>query len=187
MANKVFTTGEVAKYTGVNFRTVIRWIDRGELAGYKLPGRGDHRVTLENLLSFLKDNEIPVPSELQATGNKVLIVDDDEAMAKAIKRVLKRNGWQVETTNNGFEAGMKLSEFQPNLLILDLKMPHVDGFKVLALTRKKYSSKELKIIIISAEPECQLQLALEQGADDTLSKPFDNDQLLSVISSIFNQ
>ncbi|ASP40977.1 hypothetical protein CHH28_17240 [Bacterioplanes sanyensis] len=61
---QALTTGEVAKFCGVNFRTVIRWIERGHLQAYKLPGRGDNRIPVNGFVEFLKDNHMPVPDEL---------------------------------------------------------------------------------------------------------------------------
>jgi two-component system response regulator VicR len=181
----VFTTGEVAKFIGVNFRTVIRWIDRGELEGYKLPGRGDHRVTRTNLVSFLNRHDIPIPEELQEPTRRVLVVDDDIPMAKAIARVLKRAGWEVRMAHDGFEAGMELAEFKPSLLCLDLRMPYMDGFKVLQLTRQKFDMQILKVLVISAQGESDLKKALEYGANHYLTKPFDNEALIDVVNDWF--
>ena len=63
---QALTTGEVAKYCGVNFRTVIRWIERGHLDAYKLPGRGDNRIPVESFVDFLNNNNMPVPEELDS-------------------------------------------------------------------------------------------------------------------------
>jgi len=62
---RTLTTGEIARYCGVNFRTVIRWIKRGYLNAFQLPGRGDNRVEVEDFLIFLKKNNIPIPEEFQ--------------------------------------------------------------------------------------------------------------------------
>lgn len=59
------TTGEAARFCGVNFRTVIRWIKRGHLRAYQLPGRGDNRIETKEFLAFLARNEMPVPEELR--------------------------------------------------------------------------------------------------------------------------
>lgn len=185
MTEPVYTTGEVAKFVGVNFRTVIRWIERGELEGYKLPGRGDHRVTKTNLLAFMAKNSIPLPEEFQKQAYRALVVDDDAPMAKAIARVLKRAGWKVKVAHDGFEAGMELGQFQPTLMTLDLKMPYMDGFKVLQLTREKFALSQLKILVVSAQGEEDLEKAMEQGATGTLAKPFENDQLLNIVNSWF--
>ena len=63
MNNKsTLTTGDIAKYCGVNFRTVIRWIERGHLNAFKLPGGGDNRIAIPNFLSFLKEHGMPLPA-----------------------------------------------------------------------------------------------------------------------------
>lgn len=181
---KIYTSGEVAKYTGVNFRTVIRWIERGDLDGYKLPGRGDHRVRHSDLVQFMNKNEIPLPSEWCLVQKKALVVDDDVQMAQAIARIFKRLGWEVKLAHDGFEAGVLLAEFKPTIMTLDLKMPHMDGNKVLISTREKFSKHELNIIVISAQDRADLEHALSLGADSVLEKPFDNEQLKSLINHI---
>ena len=52
---RVLTTGEVARFCGVNFRTVLRWIERGQLVAYRLPGRGDHRIKMDDFLAFMAE------------------------------------------------------------------------------------------------------------------------------------
>jgi len=184
MTEPVFTTGEVGKIVGVNFRTVIRWIERGELEGYKLPGRGDHRVTQSNLTSFMERNNIPIPERLQRRQRKALVVDDDEPMANAIARVLRRIGWEVEVATDGFEAGVILERTKPTLMTLDLKMPYMDGFKVLNIARGLSGMKDLKVIVISAQSDAELDRAIEEGADDILAKPFENDELVDKVGNL---
>lgn len=65
LERQVLTTGEIAKYCGVNSRTVIRWIERGHLRAYHLPGRGDSRVEVQDFLDFLRRHQMPVPEEFQ--------------------------------------------------------------------------------------------------------------------------
>ena len=187
MSEPVYTTGDVAKFTGVNFRTVIRWIERGELSGYKLPGRGDHRIMKSSLIRFMTVNEMPIPLELLGLERKALIVDDDLPMANAIARVLKRGGWEVQVANDGFEAGMRLVSFQPSLLTLDLRMPSMDGFTVLALTRANPELAHLKILAISAQGQEVLDKALACGANGVLAKPFDNDRLLDMVEKMLGK
>lgn len=187
MSEPVYTTGDVAKFTGVNFRTVIRWIERGELSGYKLPGRGDHRVMKSSLVRFMTTNGMPIPIELSGLERKALVVDDDVPMANAIARVLKRAGWQVQIANDGFEAGMLMVSFQPSLLTLDLRMPSMDGFTVLALTRAKPEYDYLKVLVISAQGQSDLDRALKAGASATLAKPFENDHLLGIVETWFSK
>lgn len=187
MSEPVYTTGDVAKLVGVNFRTVIRWIDRGDLEGYKLPGRGDHRVTQSSLLAFIHKHNMPVPDELKTSSESsksVLVVDDEKAMAQAIARVFKRDGWKVYTASDGFQAGALLMEHKPPLMTLDLRMPGMDGFSVLEFTRKHLSSDRLKVLVISAQPKADLRKAIDLGANDALEKPFDNQELLSAAKQL---
>lgn len=186
MIEKAYTTGEVAKFTGVNFRTVIRWIERGELEGYKLPGRGDHRVTLTHLLAFIERHGMPVPEELKPQVKRALVVDDDQPMAMAIARLLRTHGWEVELAFDGFEAGMKLVESGPSLMVLDLRMPYMDGFHVLKLTRNKLEYANLKILVVSAQGTDDLAKALALGANGVLEKPFKNQQLIEHVEQWFS-
>lgn len=185
---KVLTTGEAAKYCGVNFRTVIRWIERGRLEAYKLPGRGDHRIRVEDFLSFLQTNEMPIPAELNALipNPTILVVEDQLEMASAIRRLLRRAGFEVEVAADGFTAGLMLARHQPAVMTLDIKMPGMDGFEVLKTMREQPAYQNVKVLVVSAETEEGMQKALDYGADDVLSKPFDNDELLAKIETLFD-
>lgn len=183
---RVLTTGEAAKYCGVNFRTVIRWIERGKLKAYKLPGRGDHRIREEDFVDFLQENEFPVPDEFSPPSQSVLIIEDNQEMAAAISRVLHREGFQVEVAHDGFSAGAQLAASKPSLVTLDLKMPGLDGYGVLDYIRGREEYKKLKVLVISAEPEAGLQRAMAAGADEVLPKPFQNDELIAMVHRLIN-
>jgi two-component system, OmpR family, response regulator VicR len=183
--NTVLTTGEIAKYCGVNFRTVIRWIKQGRLKAYQLPGRGDNRVSLEDFLGFLKENNIPVPQEFRKFDRRILIVDDDESLARSIDRTLKRAGFETVIANDGFQAGSILETFTPTLMTLDLQMPGIRGQEVIRFVRSKETLKHIKILVVSAMPKPQLEEARKIGADDVLEKPFDNESLLEKVEALF--
>ncbi len=179
------TTGQIARYCDVNVRTVIGWIDKELLAGYKLPERrGDHRVTSEAFLEFLRDHNMPIPSELQPNTRKILVVDDDINMAKSIVRLLTAEDYDVESVYDGFTAGVTLLSFQPSLITLDLQMPGIDGFDV--LKEIKQQKLATKVLVISAGGDEQLERALKEGAHDILAKPFDSTELLAKISQLIS-
>jgi DNA-binding response OmpR family regulator len=134
----------------------------------------------------MRENNIPLPAELEELTKRVLIVDDDEPMTKAIARVFKRDGWEVRLAHDGFEAGVELGSFKPTLMTLDLKMPYMNGQKVLEMTRNKFGLTDLKILVISAQSESELQAALDGGADAVLAKPFDNEELLCLVEQWFS-
>jgi excisionase family DNA binding protein len=185
MAEKrTLTTGEIAKYCGVNFRTVIRWIERGLLKAHQLPGRGDNRVEVHDFLAFLRANEMPIPEEFLDRSRRVLIVEDDAAMAAAIQRTLKRAGFETRVASDGFRAGTLLGTFLPGVMTLDLRMPGIPGIDVLKFVRLAERLKDIRILIVSAMPRKELDEALAAGADDVLEKPFKNQDLVEKVSRL---
>ena len=111
----------------------------------------------------------------------MLVVDDDAAMAKSIARVLKRDNLKTVTTQNAFEAGLFYADRKPALMTLDLQMPRMDGFEILKLVQH---NKRGKILVISGMRDEYLQQALDLGADDTLAKPFDDDNLREKVKQL---
>ena len=184
---KSLTTGDIAEHCDVNLRTVIRWIDKGSLKGYKLPGRGNNRVTVQNFVVFLKENNMPIPPEFLPNNKTVLIVDDDKDMGSAIKRVLKKADFQCDTATNGFLAGSKLMQHKPTLMTLDLTMPGLNGFDLLKHLRAESQFSDLNILVISALKQDSLDKALALGANAVLSKPFKNDDLLNLVNKLTQQ
>jgi two-component system response regulator VicR len=184
---KTLTTGEIAKFCDVNLRTVIRWIDRGSLKGFKLPGRGNNRVKEKDFVDFLVVHGMPVPKEFQRkANNRVLIVDDELPLAKAIQRVVKSAGYETSIATDGFRAHSKLLTELPLLMVLDLNMPGLDGFDVLDYVRSTREMSNTIIIVISALDHDNLDKALACGADAVLQKPFKNLKLLEVIQELVN-
>lgn len=194
---KSYSTGEIAKFCGVTLRTVIRWIERGSLNAYKLPGRGNNRVTEQELLKFLNEYQMPIPDELkpkesatesvsvaEETSNRILICDDEKPYADAIRRVLRRAGYDTRVAFSGFEAGTELMLFKPALITLDLSMPGMSGFEVVSFIREREALRDIKILVISALPDEDLRKAILLGADAALSKPFENQQLLDHIAEL---
>ena len=188
MEREPLTTGEIAQYCYMTYRTVLKWIASGKLKAYRTPGNHS-RVEVKDFLDFLKQYNMPVPVELRANGIKkrILIVDDDKGMVHAIKRTLATGGkFEIETAYNGFDAGRKLSEFKPDLVLLDIKMPGLDGYEVCSRIRKDTNNKDVKILIISGIiDEEGAKRVMKLGANDYLAKPFDNKELKMKLQNLF--
>lgn len=110
---QTLTTGEVAKYCGVNFRTVIRWIERGHLDAYKLPGRGDNRIPVESFIGFLKGNNIPIPEELSPSGCTMLLLTTEDSFTSELAAFIRKAGWEPLITNDPMQFGYFLAKKQP--------------------------------------------------------------------------
>ena len=175
----ILTTGDIAKQCGVSFRTVLRWIERGELQAYKLPGRGDHRINLTQYKEFLQKNQMPLPKQYVTTINTVLIAEDDQNMADSMKRILLKNNFTVYIAENGFTVAALLNNITPRIILLDLKMPGLSGFDTIKLI--KASNKDIKILVVSAMATAQLKKAVNLGANDYLAKPFTREKLIGKV------
>jgi excisionase family DNA binding protein len=182
---RILTTGDIAELCGVNFRTVIRWIQNGHLKAFQLPGRGDNRVLIKDFLEFLRANNMPLPEELEGTGEaKILIVEDDKRMAQSMQRALKRKGFETMIALEGFMAGVVATTFKPTVMTLDLKMPGLGGLDILKGIRKNPDLSGIKILVVSAMPQEELDAAIAGGADDVLEKPFANADLVAKVANL---
>jgi PleD family two-component response regulator len=133
---------------------------------------------------------MPASLEPQArsTGKKkVLIVDDDKEVVNAVRRALTPlKDLLIETANDGVIAIQKFAEFKPDLILLDMRMPGVDGYEVCARIRKDPASKNTKIIIISGMMDMDgVEKVAKMGANDFLSKPFRNEFLRLKVERMF--
>lgn len=126
-----FSSGEVAKICDVTARTVIRWIGAGRLNAFKLPGRGNNRISETDLLSFLSQNNMPIPPDIEPVDDKVcVIVTDDQYLLKHAKRIARDANFMVSTFNNSIEAGFEIAFKKPALLVLDADLTNADPHQI---------------------------------------------------------
>ena len=127
----------------------------------------------------MKENGIPTDA-LDSGKRKVLIVDDDEELVELLVDVFERDGrFDIRTANNGFDAGMLVKEFRPDVVVLDVMLPDINGKEVCQRVRSDSSLDDVQIICISgmveAEKVADLKLA---GANDFIQKPFAVEKLI---------
>jgi two-component system OmpR family response regulator len=175
----VFTTGEAAKICKVSQQTIIRCFDNGSLKGFRVPGSRFRRIPRDQLLSFMRDNQIPTDA-LESGKRKVLVVDDDEELVELLVDVFERDPrFEVRMANNGFDAGMLVKEFKPDLVVLDVMLPDINGKEVCQRVRSDDNLDSVKIICISGMVEQDKVADLKAaGANDFMQKPFTVDKLL---------
>ena len=119
---------------------------------------------------------------------KILIVDDDPDIIEILRYNLSLSGYEVKAASNGKEAIKKAKIFIPEIILLDVMMPEMDGIEACRLIREIPSLKNSRIIFLSARNEDYTQLsAFDAGADDYISKPVKPKILLKKISSIFKR
>ncbi|HND51729.1 MAG TPA: response regulator [Pirellulaceae bacterium] len=175
----VFTTGEAAKICKVSQQTIIRCFDNGTLKGFRVPGSRFRRIPRDQLFAFMRDNGIPTDA-LESSKRKLLIVDDDEELVDLLRDAFERDGrFEIKVANNGFEAGMLVKEFRPDLVVLDVMLPDINGKEVCQRVRSDATLDTVKIICISGMVEQDKVAELRAaGANDFMQKPFTVDRLM---------
>jgi two-component system KDP operon response regulator KdpE len=113
---------------------------------------------------------------------KILVVDDDPDLVKALRLRLRANNYEVATASDGYAAIATAQKERPSLIILDLGLPVGDGFVVLERLQSSDSLSGVPVIVLSArDPQSNEERALKAGAAAFFQKPADNDELLNVI------
>jgi excisionase family DNA binding protein len=177
------TTGEAADRLGVSINAVKTWIREEKLPALKTPG-GHFRISERDLVAF----------QAVLAGNskvpRILVVDDDEAvlaslrdtLAEVIPRAL------VETATDGYEGLVRVGAFRPDLLVLDVRMPRLDGFEVCRRLKANPKTASVRILAMTAYPEGDVrERILQSGADDFLGKPFPIEQFRSQVELLLGR
>jgi len=175
---KAYGTYEIAGMCNVAPPTVGRWIDEGKLPFFTTGG-GHRRVLAADLLAFMKAHNIPLPPSLSTPEAKrptILIVDDEPQSLEMLVDFVRelRPGSDIQTAQDGFDAGRKTAQLRPSLLILDLNLPGIDGFDVCRMIRRDPDLAGTRILAVTGyNLEVSEAKALAAGADAFLGKPFD--------------
>ncbi len=184
MAQKVFTTYQVANFCKVHHTTVINWVNEGVLAGYATPG-GHRRIKEEDVRKFMAKYNIPVPEEFKEKTKRVLIVDDDIEFLEELREALSGNGFVIDCALNGFEAGRKIYKKRPDLILLDFKMPGMDGFQVCEILHKDEETNAIPVIAItSMTSEDEVKRIKQCGIKRYFSKPLNVEKLKKTLAEM---
>lgn len=184
---KNLSTFAIARMLHVDPGSVANWIDQGLLKAHRTPG-GHRRVLAEDLVSFLREHKMPVPEELEAAPVRILVVDDEPGVAQMVSKTINaaHPEYEVHQANDGFQAGRMLATVKPDVVILDLRMPGMDGFEVCKLIKGQPETRHIQVIAMTAYPSAENQERILQcGARLCLSKPLDMDQMLAEIATCF--
>ncbi|MFW7378009.1 MAG: response regulator [Oligoflexus sp.] len=152
--------------SGRSLRRQIESIQRKRIAGQKVVKLGDYRDL-----------------QKQVKSPTILVVDDDEVMRNALKRILESEGYHIVMAEDAMELSKVLENTWLDLILLDVNLPWVNGIELCQLIKSHQSLKAVPLILISGRksPE-DIESGLQAGADDFLSKPFDLDQMTAAVS-----
>ena len=182
---RIFTTGEAAQVCKVSQQTIIRCFDSGRLTGFRVPGSKFRRIPREELVRFMRANNIPL-DPLEGVRRRVLIVDDDKAVLELLVDIIQRDGrFEIKTASTGYDAGLLTESFKPHLILLDYMLPDLNGNIVCQRVRSNPTLGETRIIFISGvvRPE-EISGLMAAGADEFVKKPFDVDVLIKRMADL---
>ena len=181
---KNLSTFKIAELLHVDPGSVANWIDRGLLKAHRTPG-GHRRVAAPDLVDFLTAHGMPVPAHLQPAPRCILVVDDEPPVAQGIAQALRAAFPKLDILEayDAFRAGTLVATQRPNLVLLDLRMPGMDGFQVCQVIRQQPTTKtEVVAMTAFPSPECERRI-LECGARSCLCKPINMDQLIREVAA----
>ena len=172
-----YTTFQVAKFLGVSVPTVVNWVNNGWLRAHRTPG-GHRRISRREVLAFAKEKHYPLPPELlgaEGGPKRILVVDDDPDIALLIREFLEREGhFVVEVAHSGFEAGFKVRSETPHLIVLDIRMPGMDGFEVHRMLCADPETSHIPVLACTAFRDEDMNRRLAESAfAGVVEKPLD--------------
>lgn len=179
----IYSTGELAALAHVTKRTIITAIEKGDLRASRTPG-GHNRILRDDALDFLRRyNLLPA-----STGKTVLIVDDESVVRDLIAQVLQGEGHRILHAENGYQAGKLAERERPDLIVLDIMLPDIDGREVCRHIREEEFGKECRIVAVtSLKDEESVEEMLAAGIDEVLFKPFNVARLLAIVEELMTE
>jgi len=169
------TLGQAAKYLGVAQSTIRKWSDQGRVPAFYTPG-GHRRYRRADLDNFLNRSG---PGGAAQQGPLVLIVDDDPRVREYVPVNLEMEGYAVREASSAEEGLAVLEEVSPDLVLLDVMMPEVDGWEMLRRLQERHGVGAIPVVMFSGKVEEQAAAeATARGAQGFLGKPFDPQQLI---------
>jgi excisionase family DNA binding protein len=182
---QVYTTGEAADICKISQQTIIRCFDKGKLKGFRVPGSKFRRIPRDELIRFMRENDIPT-EQLEGSRKRLLVVDDDEQIRELFIDLLADDDrFTIKTASTGYDAGILTEQFKPDLMILDYMLPDINGNVVCKTVRDNPNVAGMKIIIVSGvADQREVQELMNAGADAFIKKPFSIDELLTRIGQL---
>jgi excisionase family DNA binding protein len=181
------TVYKASQMCKVSSKSIINWIEADHIKAYKTVG-GHRRIKRTDLLEFMQRQGIPIPNESPtSTRKKILVVDDDPIIVETIVQSLEEDehDYEVISAADGFEAGLQVNHFCPDLLILDIMMPDIKGNEVCKKVKSNPDTRNTKIIVLSAYLDDEKFKEMKTyGADMCFSKPLPLPQLKEEVARL---
>ena len=175
------TLGQAARFLGVAQSTIRKWSDQGRVPAFYTPG-GHRRYRRADLESFLDRSG---PGGKTKAGPLVLLVDDDDKVRELVRVNLEFEGYTVREAGSAEEGLEAIADAKPDLVLLDVMMPQVDGWEMLRRIQDKYGAGAIPVVMFSGKADERAEAqASSSGAQGFVGKPFDLQQLIDQTKQI---
>jgi excisionase family DNA binding protein len=188
---RYYTTHQVARLMGVSIPTVVNWCDSGRLHAHRTAG-GHRRIPRQDLLDFAQDRGVRLDEAESAIARaddrdtdrpwRVLIVDDEQDFSEMLKDYLEIKGFAVEVAESGFVAGLTVARFDPDIILMDIMMPDMDGFEVHRRLREDAATRHIPVVACTAyrDPSLDARVARERF-EGFVEKPLKMSSLVDLL------
>lgn len=195
----ICTSRKAAEMLGVSARTVQLWADAEIIESWKTAG-GHRRFSLDQvkkLVRELQDGKAPVLSDANAntvaqqnTPVRVLVIDDEKVLLRLYELTLK--SWQLplelHLSDNGYTGLLSVGQVEPQLLVLDLNLPNIDGFSIIAALKHSGLLERMELLVISALEPLEVLSRMPVGVEcQVLPKPIPFDEIKLRIEQILER
>jgi excisionase family DNA binding protein len=175
------TLGQAAAFLGAAQSTVRKWADSGRLPAFYTPG-GHRRFLREDLEAFLAGPRGGGNRQGSGAGS-VLVVDDDTRLRRYLRTHLETEGFEVREARSAEEGLSALEEEPPDLILLDVRMPRMDGWEMLRRMQEEHGIEAVPVIMYSGDLEEPAE-AEERGARAFVGKPLEPRRLLDAVRQL---
>lgn len=187
----VYSALEVANICGVVNQTAINWIRNGYLKAFSTPG-GQYRVYQDDLIDFMNKRHMRIPADLvketeSGESKSVLIVDDDRGLNCVITKFFEKRfpEFEVFQAFDGFEAGAQLVSRKPDIVLLDLNLPGVDGFSLCTrINESDEFGKPVVFVITSLNDDGVEEDVKKKGASEFFRKPLNLVEIAEAVKKV---
>lgn len=182
MDKKPLKTNEAAKYLGVSRSSLTNWARQGLLGGGATPG-GHYRFTLEELDKFAESQGLAKDAGAANAPVKILVIDDDEPFRAFVKEALEVfSGYELKEASDGMTGALLIGSWKPDLALLDVRMPNLNGVELLRRIRQTPETSEIDVLVASAHLSPEVRAEIEDlGAEMILEKPLRLAKLVAAI------
>jgi excisionase family DNA binding protein len=175
------TLGQAARFLGVAQSTIRKWSDQGRVPAFYTPG-GHRRYRRTDLEVFVERSG---PGGKTKAGPLVLLVDDDDKVRELVRVNLEFEGYVVREAASADQGLLAIEEAKPDVILLDVMMPHIDGWEMLRRVQEQYGAGAIPVVMFSGKvDEAAQALAATSGAHAFVGKPFDLQHLIQQTKQI---